>query len=264
MRSKLLPISLLTTIAVVLALTAAPAQGAPTPPAKPAGIWLLLTPSTTFDQAALAAAGRNKANTLKVLGTMSSAAKTGRLKALPGAAPARTSVSAKTDLDQLITRIQSGAVAATDPFYYPQRGNAGSGSLYWTNLNLDVQLVYCQGSCIVTDEVKTTGSGVRTDPGPATARFNYTLIYSPDAGNMTDTHVNSIPLCHGTTRCGNTTVNGTGAHSAYVTSSPSMANNHVAHAYELYVFGIPAGQGKVDGAKTGTAGCTTTTCKYGA
>jgi hypothetical protein len=232
-----------------------------TQPATSTGMWVVTTPNISFDQAVLRqVTPTTRSSVLAELKQLRSNAANGKISTLPGS-PAKTSHDVTVELDRLAAQVSSNAVPATDPFRYPVRGHHSTGRLAWQEMPMEVDGSFCtEGVCEVDDRLHI--NALTTDPGPATTRFNYTMTYSPNEGHFTNIHVNGIPLCHGTDRCGNTTVNGTGSHTAYVTSSPSMATLHVAHAYELYAYFVPLAGGIVDGAKTGTAACSTTRCVY--
>ena len=225
-------------------------------------LWLAITPSTTFDQAVLASVtGQDRAEILRTLGQMRSQAAAGKLATLPGRSAPTTAQGVVADLTALIGTL-SAASADSGEANYPVRGYPGSGALYWTGMPLEIDGVYCEGVCITEDKLRA--NSVTTNPGAKTSKASMTLLYSPNNGDFTNIHTWFIALCYGDTRCGSSSVNGTGSKTWYASSEPAMYGSFLGHAYQLYAYFKPLLADTQDNARTGNALCdlNDNTCRY--
>lgn len=150
--------------------------------------------------------------------------------------------SAETPLD----------VSTNNPNTYSVRGEAGSGNLYWTGMEVAYEADYCDGDTC-TDEDKIV-SKVTIDPGATSTRITNSSIYSPDHGDFANKHLEGWAINHGNLVGNGNSTNIPGAGPFYVGNSPHLYGTVLTSAVTLWVYFLGAYHAG-DGAKTHDATC---------
>ena len=233
------------------------ARASTTDPGK--GIWLVSTSNDSLsDTLDRAVSDYGKDAVLDELEILKPAAEHGSLKMLDHAESVPVPAS---ELDALTDSVSDGgSIAPAFAESWPIRGAKGSGSTYWTGMKLAVALALCSGSCSDTDRL--TINSVTTNPGAVGSTFSYTMLYSPNNGNLTGNFVRTYALCGGATDCGHVDTAGTGGKTGTIYSLTAQNGKKLRHGHQL--FGHYPGGTITDQAKTGLATCNTSNnvCKY--
>jgi hypothetical protein len=179
------------------------------------GLWVLRSPSETALQAIANSAAtdapyRAKARA-KVKQWLSSAA-VGKTVTVPGVNDAPLAAGT-ADLTTLSKQLASGAAATTpevavaspsaaapldvsgnDPNSFSVRGEAGSGNLYWVDLQVAYEADYCTDTCVDMDKLV---SKVTINPGATVTLVSMSTIYSPDHGDFANKHLEGWAINRG-------------------------------------------------------------------
>ena len=259
-------------IAVVFAMAgltgaAAPAHSAPS---APDGFWAVTTTGQSFADSASRVTGPSASQVAPTINAMISRVEAGHTVLVPegNGGDVRLASATVPELRAALAAIgPSRLLQIPPPNDYPIRGKGCNPVTWnrqrwwasWCQMPFQIDGEFCDPEgCTVTDVLKTR---LLVDPGAKVSRVSRTSTYSYQAGqrHFTNIHIEWWTLCFKNgVECGtaNTTdFDGNSSGTFNPTSSRTLRNSRIRHAFTLWAFFVPDSMWQPDNAKTWLGYC---------